>query len=141
MTRAAIEARLAEHHLHFERRDAEALTADHAPRGTFKSPAHGTVHGRPAIREVYRYWYTAFPDFTMTWESPIIEGTRAALFWHFEGTAAGPFFGVVAAGSRVVMDGAGCYEFDEEGILSANHVFDFSGVLVKAGVLKIKPTA
>jgi predicted ester cyclase len=140
MTRAAIEARLADHHLHFERRDADGLAADHAPRGSFTSPAHGTVHGRPAIREVYRYWYGGFPDFTLTWDAPIIEGDQAAVFWHFEGTAVGPFFGMVAAGSRVVMDGAGWYVFGEEGILSVRHVFDFSGVLVKAGVLKIKPT-
>lgn len=139
MTRDAIIARLSEHQLHFQQRDADALARDHAPRGTFTSPAHGTVRGREGILQIYRYWYNGFPDFTMTWDTPLVDGDSAAIFWHFEGTAAGPFFGMVSAGSRVVMDGVGWYTFSEEGIVSARHVFDFSGVLVKAGVLKIKP--
>ena len=37
------------------------------------------------------------------------------------------------------MQGAAEYTFSETGIVSARHVFDFSGTLLRAGVLKVKP--
>ena len=140
MTRAAIERWLADHQAGFLARSAEALAATHAPDGTFESPAHGLVRGREAILGVYRYWYDAFPDFVLAWGTPIIEPPRAALFWHFEGTTTGPFFGDVRPGTSVKMSGAAEYVFSDEGIVSVRHIFDFSQVLVAAGVLKIKPT-
>ena len=90
MTRAAIEQWLADHQAGFLGRNPEALAATHAPDGTFESPAHGLVHGREAIRAIYRYWYEAFPDFMLMWSTPIIEPPRAALFWRFDGTTTGP---------------------------------------------------
>lgn len=139
MTREEIDRRLTEHHAAFARRAPEALAAGHAPTGTFQSPAAGLVHGREAILDVYRFWYAAFPDFLLTWESPIIEPPRAAVFWTFEGVAAGPFFGEVKTGTRVKFDGAAEYEFGDQGIVSVRHIFDFSSVLVATGVLKVKP--
>lgn len=139
MTRELIIQGLAEHQAGFLARSPEALTATHAPNGTFESPAHGLVTGRPAILEVYRYWYNAFPDFSLHWGSAVIEAPRAAVFWKFEGTATGPFFGEVRPGTPIRMAGAAEYTFGDEGILSVRHIFDFSAVLVSAGVLKIKP--
>lgn len=139
MTRERIEHLLAQQQDAFRRRDADALAALHAPQGTFDSPAYGLVTGRRAIRDVYRYWYTAFPDFLLTWESALIDPPRAAYFWAFTGTAAGPFFGEVKVGSRIEMVGATESTFGEGGIVATRHVFDFSGVLVRAGVLKVKP--
>jgi predicted ester cyclase len=97
------------------------------------------VRGRDAIGEIYRYWYAAFPDFTLTWEAPIIEVPRAGVFWEFGGTSAGQFFGEVKPGTRVTFVGAAEYVCGPEGIVSVRHIFDFSAVLVKTGVLKIKP--
>jgi predicted ester cyclase len=139
MTRAAIEQRLAEHQAGFLARSPDALAATHAPEGTFESPAHGVVRGREAIREIYRYWYSAFPDFMLSWGAPIIEPPRAAVFWKFEGTTTGPFFGEVRAGTRIKMIGAAEYTYGNEGIVAVRHIFDFSAALVSAGVLKIKP--
>ena len=139
MTRDEIVALLERHREAFLQRDAEALAQTHAPEGTFESPAHGVVRGRPKILEVYRYWFGAFPDLQLTWERPIVEGDRAAVFWSFAGTSHGPFFGAVGAGTRVDMSGAAEYVFAEDGIQSVRHVFDFSGVLVRTGVLKVKP--
>ena len=140
MARAAIEALLARQKDAFARRDAEALAALHAPKGTFDSPAYGTVSGREAILDIYRYWYKAFPDFLLTWESAIIDPPRVAYFWNFTGTAAGPFFGEVKVGSKVTMIGATELVVGPEGILRTRHVFDFSGTLMRAGVLKVKPS-
>lgn len=139
MTRSAIEKQLADHHAAFARRDVEALASAHVLEGTFESPAVGVVRGRQAIRDVYRYWYTAFPDFLLSWEHALIDPPRASFFWTFDGIAAGPFFGDPKPGTRVTVNGAAEYLFDDEGIVSARHVFDFSGILVRAGVLKVKP--
>jgi hypothetical protein len=143
VTRADVEKQLAEHAAGFAARDAERLAATHTPEGTFESPAAGLVRGRPAILDVYRYWYKAFPDFMLTWDSPIIDTTtapRASVFWSFAGTAAGPFFGDVRPGVHVKMVGAAEYTFSPEGIVAVRHIFDFSAVLVATGVLKIKPS-
>ena len=139
MVREAIEQQLAEHQAGFLARSPDALAATHAPDGTFESPAHGVVRGRDAIRDVYRYWYRAFPDFMLSWGAPLIDPPRAAVFWRFEGTTTGPFFGEVRPGTPIRMIGAAEYVFADEGIVGVRHIFDFSAVLVSAGVLKIKP--
>jgi predicted ester cyclase len=139
MTRAEIEQRLAALEAAFRRRSAEDLAAQHAADGTFESPAHGQLRGRDAILGVYKYWYSAFPDFTFEWDTAVIDPPRAAVFWTFEGTAAGPFFGDVKAGTHVKMKGAAEFTFGPAGILSTRHIFDFSALLVSAGVLRIKP--
>jgi predicted ester cyclase len=139
MTREAIGQRLAQHQAGFLARSPGALAATHAPDGTFESPAHGLVRGRDAIQEVYRYWYTAFPDFMLSWGSALIDPPRAAVFWRFDGTTTGPFFGDVRPGTPIKMLGAAEYTFGDEGIVAVRHIFDFSAILVTAGVLKIKP--
>jgi hypothetical protein len=139
MTREDIDRQLALQKDAFLRRDVEALTALHAPDGTFESPAYGVVTGREAIRDVYRYWYSAFPDFILTWESALIDPPRASYLWSFNGTAAGPFFGETKPGSKITMTGATESVYGPEGIIATRHVFDFSGTLMRTGVLKVKP--
>lgn len=139
MTRQTIENLLARQKTAFARRDIDALAQLHAPDGIFESPAYGLVTGRDAIRDVYRYWYGAFPDFLLTWDHALIDPPRASYFWTFTGTASGPFFGDVKVGSRVNMMGACECRFEEDVILSIRHVFDFSGALMRTGVLKVKP--
>ena len=89
MTRAEILSLLEEHRDAFKRRDADRLAAAHDEDGSFESPAHGVVTGRKSILEVYRYWFTAFPDLQLTWDEPIVDGNRAAIFWLFAGTSHG----------------------------------------------------
>ena len=139
MTRSEIEALLLRHEEAFARHDAEALAVQHAPLGTFRSPAAGTVQGRDAITHVYRYWFDAFPDMRFTWEPPVIDGDRAALFWSLRGRMHGTFFGVTASGTHVEMTGAARYTFADGQIAEAMHTFDFSALLMKLGVLKARP--
>lgn len=140
MTRADVEEVLERHRQAFASRDAARLAADHAEDGTFESPAAGLVRGRAAIEGVYRYWLDAFPDMEFTWRAPVIDGHRAALFWHFRGTVAGDYFGQAQRGTRVEFIGAAEYEFTPAGeIASARHVFDFTGSLVSSGALRVKP--
>jgi hypothetical protein len=140
MTREAIERLLASHKAAFARRDIDGLTAAHTPDGTFESPAYGLVRGRDAIRDVYQYWYRAFPDFALAWQHAVIDPPYASYFWTLEGTAAGPFFGEVRPGTHVSVIGATENLFSAQGIVATRHVFDFSGTLVRLGVLKVKPS-
>ena len=140
MTRDEIVALLDRHQEALTRRDADALASQHAEEGTLESPAHGVVVGRAKIADIYRYWFTAFPDVQFRLGSPIVSGDRAAVFWTFSGTAHGPFFGIAGAGTRIEMSGAAEYVIADGLIQSVRHIFDFSGVLMKTGVLKVKPT-
>ena len=139
MTRAEIEKLLQEHREAFARRDAPGLASLHLPEGTFESPAVGLVRGRGAIEGVYRYWFAAFPDLVFTWTSEVIEGDRAMFLWTLTGTHTGQFFGLEGSGAKVSTAGAAELRFAEGGIASVRHVFDFTGVLVAAGVLKARP--
>jgi hypothetical protein len=139
MTRAAVEAFLERHRRSFASGVAATLAGDHTPDGIFESPAAGVVRGRDNIEEVYRYWLAAFPDLSFNWREPLIEGDRVALFWHFRGTLAGEFFGALEPGKRVEFNGAAEYLLSPDGIVHARHVFDFTGSLVSAGVLRVKP--
>jgi steroid delta-isomerase-like uncharacterized protein len=139
MTRAEIEKVLQQHREGFIRRDAAALASLHHPDGTFESPAVGVVRGRAAIEDVYRYWFSAFPDLVLDWNSQVIEEDRAMFFWTLKGTHSGPFFGLDGSGAKVSTAGAADFRFAEGGIKVARHVFDFTGVLVSAGVLKARP--
>lgn len=140
MTRAEVEAFLAHHKRSFASRSAPTLAADHTEHGTLRTPAEGTRTGRAEIQKVYEYWLTAFPDMDFDWGAPIIDGDRVAFIWHFAGTVSGQFFGDVRPGTRVQFDGAVQYDLSPEGIISAHHVYDFTGALVTAGALKVKPT-
>jgi predicted ester cyclase len=140
MTRGEILALLDRHRDAFQSRDAVTLASHHAEEGTFESQAAGLVRGRAGIQGVYQYWLKAFPDLSFTWGEPIIDGDRVALFWHFRGTLAGEFFGHSRPGTRLEFLGAGEYAVSPSGIVSVKHVFDFTGALITAGVLKVKPS-
>jgi predicted ester cyclase len=140
MTRSEIVALLEQHRDGFRCRDAAALATGHTENGTFDSPAHGLLEGRPKILAVYEYWFAAFPDLTLTWGDPLIDGDHAAIFWEFSGTSRGPFFGIVGANTPVEMHGAAEIHVADGGIKSIRHVFDFSSVLVRTGVLKVRPS-
>lgn len=142
MTRSEIEAFLERHHAAFASRDADRIAANHAESGTFDSPAAGLVTGRNRISEIYAYWLSAFPDMEFTWETPLIDGDRVSFIWQFRGTlaAAGKFFGEAKPGTRVQFLGAAEYVVTSNGIEKARHVFDFTGALVNAGALKVKPS-
>jgi hypothetical protein len=60
--------------------------------------------------------------------------------WSFTGTTTGPFFGETKVGSKIAMTGATENLYGEEGIVATRHVFDFSGTLMRTGVLKVKPS-
>jgi steroid delta-isomerase-like uncharacterized protein len=119
--------------------NAAALTADHAPHSVVVSPTGGVLEGRAEIERIYRLWFTAFPDLTVSMNDLLIENDRAVLVIDIAGTHAGDFFGLPATGRRVQVAGAFVYQLKDGQIAHERRILDFTGVLVQVGVLKAKP--
>lgn len=94
MTRAEILALLDQRRAAVDRRDVEALTKLHAEDGVVESLMAGTVTGRKAIGEVYRAWFAAFPDVTVTTDQLVVDEDRAVLVSTVSGTDRGGFMGL-----------------------------------------------
>jgi steroid delta-isomerase-like uncharacterized protein len=139
MTREEIMAMFARREMEWRARDAAALAADHAPDGIVLSPTGGVLEGREEIERIYRVWFTAFPDLTLSDIDVLIDGERAVLLANISGTHAGDFFGLPATGRRVQAVGAFVYMLRDGFIEHERRILDFTGVLVQVGVLKAKP--
>ncbi len=142
MTRDEITALFERRAEHWRRRDAAALAADHAPDCVVVSPTGGVLEGRDEIERIYRMWFTAFPDLTLSPADMLIDGPRAALVFSISGTHAGDFFGLHASGRHLEATCAFIYTLSDAGlIIHERRVLDFTGVLVQVGVLRAKPAA
>jgi steroid delta-isomerase-like uncharacterized protein len=140
MTRDEIVAFMARHHEALNRRDAAALTANHAPDGTVDSPLGGNVRGRAKIEEIYRAFFDAFPDVTVeNDEEPLIDGDRVAILSTFVGTDLGGLMATPPTGKRFRLRMFRIYELVDGQIASERRIYDFTGMLVQIGVLKAKP--
>lgn len=141
MGRTEIVEVLGRRHAAWVARDAAALARMHAPDAVVISPAGGVLEGRVEIERVYRQWLAAFPDIVVEVEELIIEGDRVAELAKMSGTHAGELFGVAPSGRHVDMDVVLIMTIKDGLIVEERRVYDFTGFLVKVGVLKAKPTA
>ena len=139
MTRAEILALLDERQAAVNRRDVEALTNLHAEDGVVESLMAGTVRGRKAIGEVYRAWFAAFPDVTLTTDQLVVDEDRAVLVSTVSGTDRGGFMGLPPSHKPFRLPIVFVYGFKDGKISHARHIYDFTGLLVQIGVLKARP--
>lgn len=139
MTREQILTLLDRRKAAFDRRDADALERLHAENGVVESLVAGTVTGRPAIGEVYRAWFAAFPDLVTVTDVPIVDGTRASLSEVMTGTAMGAFMGLPPTQKPFRLSIVHLYEFEDGQILHERRIYDFTGLLLQIGALKAKP--
>lgn len=121
-------------------RDAATAAATYVPDGVHDSPARGESRGQADIAKNFEAWLHAFPDLTLHWDEPLIDGDRVVLPWRAEGTMEGAFFGVPGTGKRVEIDGVALLTISPDGVTRARFVYDFSSVLLRLGVLKAKPS-
>src|SRR6266545_6093706 len=136
MTREEIAALFERRAEHWQRRDAAALAADHSPDCVVISPTGGVLEGRDEIDRIYRLWFTAFPDLTLSAADTLIDGDRAALVFNISRTHAGDFFGLPASGRHLDATCAFIYTLADGLIVHERRVLDFTGVLVQVGVLR-----
>lgn len=139
MTRAEILALLDERQAAVNRRDVEALTNLHAEDGVVESLMAGTVRGRKAIGEVYRAWFAAFPDVTLTTDQLVVDEDRAVLVSTVSGTDRGGFMGLPPSHKPFRLPIVFVHTFKDGKISHARHIYDFTGLLVQIGVLKARP--
>lgn len=139
MTRAEILALLDERQAAANRRDVEALTNLHAEDGVVESLMAGTVKGRLAVGEIYRAWFAAFPDVSLTTDQLIVDGERAVVVSTMTGTNRGGFLGLPPSNKPFRLTMVQFYAFREGYISHARYIYDFTGLLVQIGVLKARP--
>jgi steroid delta-isomerase-like uncharacterized protein len=139
MTRDEIIAFFARRQDAFARHDAAALAAAHAEDCVMESPWAGTVTGSEAIEQVYRHWFTAFPDVAYQGEELLIDGNRVAQIATFVGTDRGGFMGLPATGRPFRLPLVLVCTLNEHQIVHQRSIYDFTGMLVQIGMLKAKP--
>ncbi len=137
MERRAIADLILQYEAVFASHNPKAQAALHAEDGVWISPAAGKVVGRAAIERNYRYWFEAFPDLTLDLEEMLIDGDWATGFWRMRGRQEGPFFGLESSGRRIDERMAILYRMSDGAFAHLQPFYDFSGVLIKTGALKI----
>jgi steroid delta-isomerase-like uncharacterized protein len=85
-------------------------------------PGPTVVEGREALKAFVQDHRAAFPDWTESVESIVIEGDRAASRWTSTGTHEGRFMGIPATGRRVEIDEAAFYRL-RDGRIAEYHAF------------------
>jgi steroid delta-isomerase-like uncharacterized protein len=123
----------------WDRRDPAELTADHARDGLVRSPMFADVRGKDAIEASYRKLFTTFPDWTIVFDEPIVDGERAAHPFTVNATHVGDFMGFPGTGRKFKFSGALLYTLRDGLIAEERRVYDFSGLLIQLGVLRSKP--
>jgi steroid delta-isomerase-like uncharacterized protein len=139
MTRAEILALFERLESALNRRDVEALAALHAEDSVLESLMAGTVKGRAAIGEVYRAWFTAFPDVTVATDHLVVDGDQAVVVSSVTGTDRGGFLGLPPSQKPFRVAIVRFYTLKDGSIVHARHIYDFTGLLVQIGVLKARP--
>jgi steroid delta-isomerase-like uncharacterized protein len=140
MTRGEIEAFVARRLESWRQRDIDALARDHSEDCVLETPfAGGKVKGRAAIERVYRGFLSAFPDLAFERTDYLIDGDRVALIATLTGTNKGGFMDLPPTGRRVSFPLVLVFKLKDGLIVEEQRIYDFTGVLLQAGVLKAKP--
>ncbi|HJN46298.1 MAG: ester cyclase [Vicinamibacterales bacterium] len=138
MTADEVRAFTEQHLRHWQALDAAAMAADHAADGVVDSPSAGTHQETEAIRKALQWWIDSFPDMQITKEQVVADTDAAAIVVTIHGTQQGEFFGVPAAGQHLVFRMVLMLRFENGLIAHEQRIYDFSGVLARLGVIKIR---
>jgi steroid delta-isomerase-like uncharacterized protein len=141
MTRQDVDELFARRQQAIARRDSAALAMLHSADGVLESPtAGGTVRGRRAIEEVYRAWFTAFPDVKFSADDELlIDGDRVAQRLTISGTDTGGFLNLPPTGKAFRVPLVLLCTLADNKIVHERRIYDFTGMLIQIGVLKAKP--
>jgi steroid delta-isomerase-like uncharacterized protein len=120
--------------------DVTALSALYSPDCMVESPmAAGTVQGRQAVIKVFQALFEAFPDVTFAPDLVVIDGNIVASAGWLSGTYTGGFMELPPSGKTVRVPAMTISTIEAGRIVAERRVYDFTGMLVQAGVLKAKP--
>jgi predicted ester cyclase len=113
-------------------RDADRLGACYAHDATFASPVVA-VDGADQIANLWRAWFTAFPDVVSRLEHIVVDGATAIVRWTESGTHTGVLnvagLDHPATGKRLEWHGTSTYRIDQSAIASVTYEFDSQALL------------
>jgi steroid delta-isomerase-like uncharacterized protein len=140
MTREEVREFFARRQEVLARLDPAGLAALHTEDGVLESVMAGKITGRREIEQFYRSLFTSFPDFRWDPEELFIDGDRVVQTATFGGTDSGGFMGVPPTGKQMRIAGVFFFTFRDARIQHMRSLYDFTGLLVQIGVLKVRPT-
>jgi steroid delta-isomerase-like uncharacterized protein len=124
----------------WNRHDPDALCLDHAENGVILSPMFARVEGRAQICASYSSLFAVFPDWRLRFGAPIREDNRFALSFSVSATHKGDFMGLPGTGRLCEFEGVSLFEVDDHFLIrEERRVYDFTGLLTKLGVLRVRP--
>jgi len=123
----------------FTRRDPIAIAAFHTTNGIVESPMFATLRGRKAIEEAQRAFFNSFPDAATTLDATVIDPPHMAVFLTMNATHVNEFFGLPGTGRRIEFRLCRLLRMEGDLIEREERIYDFTGLLVKVGVLRAKP--
>jgi steroid delta-isomerase-like uncharacterized protein len=140
MTREQIEALFARRQEAWNRLDAAALAADYSDDCVVESPYAGRrLVGRAENEQSLRSFFDAFPDVKLQSEALLIDGLQVAQVFTAHGTDTGGFMTLKPTGRAFQMPSVFLYTLRDRQIIRERRIYDFTGLLVQVGVLKVKP--
>ena len=139
MTRDEIVDLFARRDAAYSKHDVEALAELHAETCVVESPFGGTVQGRAAIAQVYRAFFEAFDDVTVSVDDLVIDGDRVVQVGMMSGTDTGGLMGMAPSGKPALLPIVVVCRVADGLIVHERRIYDFTGMLLQIGVLKAKP--
>jgi steroid delta-isomerase-like uncharacterized protein len=122
------------------KRDPHAIAQYHAPDGVAESPIYATLHGRKALEDAFRAFFTSFPDATLGVDALLVDAPRVAIFTTVNATHVNEFFGMPGTNRHIEFRMARLMEMDDAGLIKhERRIYDFTGLLVQIGILRAKP--
>lgn len=140
MTRDEVEALFARRQEAMDRLDAAAVFADYGDDCVVDSPYAGRLIGRVANEQGLRSFFAAFPDVKMHTEELLIDGQQVAQLGSLTGTDMGGFMDLEPTGKAFRVPCVLVYTLKAGQIVRERRIYDFTGLLVQVGILKVKPT-
>jgi predicted ester cyclase len=140
MTRDEIEALFARRQDAWDRLDAAGVVADYSDDCVVDSPYAGTLIGRVANEQMLRSLFAAFPDVKQHTEELLIDGNQVAQLVSSTGTDIGGFMDLEPTGKAFRVPCVFLYTLKDRQIVRERRIYDFTGLLVQVGILKVKPT-
>ena len=123
----------------YDELDAAALAVDYAEDAVIESRFGGVHTGPPAAEHTFRAFFAAFLDCTIKTESLLIDGDRVAQALAVAGTHIGEFMGLPPTRKPFRFNAVILYELRDRKILHERRIYDFTGLLIQIGMLKVKP--
>lgn len=124
----------------FNRHDVNALCGDYTEDGVVVSPMFSRVQGRAELCGTFAALFAAFPDWQLVFDAPIVDGNRVAVQFSVRATHQGEFMGIEGTGRKCEFAGVSLFEIsDDLKIKEERRFYDFTGLLTRLGVLRVKP--